>query len=240
MSARVLVVDDNPLDRRITCEAVSHLGYHVQAAEDGTVALALLAQEPGFDVVLLDLLMPGTDGFAVLEAMKADQHLRHLPVIVVSANDAMQDVVRSICMGATDHLTKPLETSLLAARLDASLAAKRLHDVELDHLAQVGRLTDAARAVQHGERDLSVLAPVAAREDDLGVLARVFGAMAAEVRAREEALREQADRLRIEVDRARVGSRVAEVTGTDGFRALADQAADLRRILADERGGTDG
>jgi two-component system, cell cycle response regulator len=238
VSARVLVVDDNPLDRRITCQAVARLGHRAEAAEDGDAALAVLAGDPAYDVVLLDLVMPGTDGFAVLAAMKADERLRHLPVIVVSVADAMDDVVHSIELGATDHLTKPLQAPLLEARLTASLASKRLRDVELDHLAQLERVISAAVALQHGSHDLSVLAPVAQRTDDLGTLARVFGRMAGEVRSREEALREQVDRLRIEIDRGRIGTRVAEVTESDHYRALAEQAAGLRRIIND--GSRDG
>lgn len=238
MNARVLVVDDNPLDRRITCQAVARLGHRAEAAADGDAALAVLAGDPAYDVVLLDLVMPGTDGFAVLTAMKADDRLRHLPVIVVSVADAMDDVVHSIELGATDHLTKPLHAPLLEARLTASLASKRLRDVELDHLAQVERVISAAVALQHGSHDLAVLDPVADRTDDLGTLARVFRRMAGEVRSREEALREQVDRLRIEIDRGRIGTRVAEVTESDHYRSLAEQAAGLRQIIND--GGRDG
>lgn len=180
--------------------------------------------------------MPGTDGFAVLDALRGDARLRHIPVIVISVADAMDDVVHSIELGATDHLTKPLQGPLLEARLTASLASKRLRDVELDHLAQVERVISAAVTLQHGGHDLEVLDPVAERTDDLGTLARVFRRMAGEVRAREEALRQQVDRLRIEIDHARTASRVAEVTDTDHYRSLADQAAGLRRIIS-EGGG---
>lgn len=239
MTARVLVVDDNPLDRRITCQAVSRLGHHADPAEDGDAALRILAGDPAYDVILLDLVMPGTDGFAVLEQIKADDRVRHVPVIVISVADAMDDVVHSIELGATDHLTKPLQAPLLEARLTASLASKRLRDVELDHLAQVERVISAAVTLQHGGNDLSVLDPVVERTDDLGTLARVFRRMASEVRAREEALRQQVDRLRIEIDRTRTASRVAEVTDTEHFRVLADQAAGLRRIIS-EGGRRDG
>ena len=239
MTARVLVVDDNPLDRRITCQAVSRLGHHADAAEDGDAALRILADDPAYDVILLDLVMPGTNGFAVLERIKADERVRHVPVIVISVADAMDDVVHSIELGATDHLTKPLQAPLLEARLTASLASKRLRDVELDHLAQVERVISAAVTLQHGGNDLSVLDPVVERTDDLGTLARVFRRMASEVRAREEALRQQVDRLRIEIDRTRTASRVAEVTDTEHFRTLADQAAGLRRIIS-EGGRRDG
>jgi CheY-like chemotaxis protein len=239
VTARVLVVDDNPLDRRITCQAVSRLGHHADPAEDGDAALRILAGDPAYDVILLDLVMPGTDGFAVLEQIKADDRVRHVPVIVISVADAMDDVVHSIELGATDHLTKPLQAPLLEARLTASLASKRLRDVELDHLAQVERVISAAVTLQHGGHDLSVLDPVAERTDDLGTLARVFRRMAGEIRAREEALRQQVDRLRIEIDRTRTASRVAEVTDTEHFRTLADQAAGLRRIIS-EGGRRDG
>ncbi|WP_194288528.1 response regulator [Ornithinicoccus halotolerans] len=237
MSARVLVVDDNPLDRAVACRAVAALGHHPEPAANGTEALGRLARDPHYDVVLLDLLMPGTDGFGVLEAMKADPGLTHLPVIVVSAADELDDVVHSIGLGATDHLTKPLQAPLLAARLRASLAQKRLRDVELDHLRQVDRVIAAAVALQEGAYDTSGLDPVASRHDSLGTLARVFRDMVTQVRAREEGLRRQLAELRIEIDRGQLSSRVAEVTDTEHYRTLAARADGLRRIITE--GGDD-
>jgi signal transduction histidine kinase len=135
--------------------------------------------------------MPEIDGFQVLKHMKADDTLRHLPVIVISALDEMGAVVRSIQMGATDHLIKPCDPFLLRARVNASLAAKRLRDQETAYLRHVDQLTRAAADLEAGTFAPECLAPVAARTDALGQLARVFQHMAHEVFAREQHLQHQ-------------------------------------------------
>ncbi len=159
--------------------------------------------------------------------------MRHLPVIIISGVDEVASVVRCIEMGATDYLPKPFQPAILRARLDASLAAKRLRDLELEYLEQVSRVTGAAAALEAGEADLSGLDSVAARDDALGVLARRFESMAREVVAREARLRDQVRELRIEIDHVREAQQVAEITETDFFRDLSGRAAELRRIMRD-------
>lgn len=227
---RVLVVDDGELNRRVLCRALEAEGHRPVPASNGREALALLAAEP-FDVVLLDLVMPEMDGYETLAALKADEATRHVPVIVVSGMDELDSVVRCIEMGATDFLPKPFNLSILRARLNASLAGKRLRDLELEYLEQVARVTDAATALEEDRFDPVVLESVAARDDELGVLARSFSRMAGEVRAREDRLRREVAELRIEIDEAKQAERVAEITGTDYFRDLRGRAADLRRMV---------
>ena len=132
----ILVVDDDSTNRTLRSTNLEEEGHSVEMAEDGLQALEILRARP-FDVVLLDLLMPKMDGFQVLEKMKADSTLRHIPVIVISALDEMESVIRCIEMGATDHLPKPFDPVLLHARINASLAAKRLHDQELEYLKRL-------------------------------------------------------------------------------------------------------
>jgi DNA-binding SARP family transcriptional activator/CheY-like chemotaxis protein len=134
---RVLVVDDSAVNRRLLVAALTGLGHVAHAAPNGRAALELLRSgtpEGGFDVVLLDLLMPVMDGFATLAAIKADPGLEHVPVIMVSAVPELDSVVRCIDLGATDYLAKPFSSAVLRARLRSSLAAKRLRDVERDRL----------------------------------------------------------------------------------------------------------
>ena len=131
--------------------------------------------------------------------------------------DEVASVVRCIEMGATDYLPKPFQPAILQARLDASLAAKRLRDLELEYLDQVSRVTGAAAALEAGESDLGVLESVAKREDALGVLARRFESMAREVLAREARLRDQVRELRSRSTTFGKGT-VAEITDTDFFR----------------------
>lgn len=132
----VLVVDDDAINRLLLATNLDEQGYTVVTAKDGQQALDLLHSQ-SFDVVLLDLLMPAMDGFEVLARMRQDPVLRHLPVIVISSLDEMDSNIRCIEMGATDYLTKPFDPVLLRARLNASLANKRLHDMEQAHLQEI-------------------------------------------------------------------------------------------------------
>lgn len=134
-TARVLVVDDNRLSRLTLTRSVEDQGHAVIGASGGREALDLL-REDALDVVLLDIVMPDLDGFAVLETMKGDAELKALPVIVISALDDQESVVRAIRMGAEDYLPKPFEPVILRARLEACLRRKRLRDLEQAHLRQ--------------------------------------------------------------------------------------------------------
>ena len=126
-----LVVDDSAVNRLILVRLLETLGLTVRQAENGARALdALVAAPTEVDVVLLDVLMPELDGYQTLAAMKADEATRHIPVLIVSGVEELDSVVRCIELGATDYLPKPINASILAARINASLAAKRLHDVE--------------------------------------------------------------------------------------------------------------
>ena len=230
---RFLVVDDNRMNRLKLARSLEEQGHHVTMAEDGQQALALL-RSTAFDVVLLDIMMPELDGYQVLAQMKSDAALRDIPVIVVSAVDEMESVVRCIEMGATDYLPKPFNAALLQARINASLAGKRLRDLEREYLEQVGHVIDAASAVEAGSFDVESLNAVASRGDALGSLARMFQQMAREIHVREQRLRQQIHLLRIEIDETRQAQKVAEITETDYFQKLRQQAAALRQIIAGE------
>ncbi len=135
-TAKILVVDDDALNRILIVTNLEEQGYQVLEAENGQEALDKLRRSE-FDLVLLDLLMPVMDGFETLRQIKADLNLRHLPVIVISALEEMDSVVRCIEMGATDHLPKPFDPLLLNARMNASLVSKRLRDLEQAYLQQI-------------------------------------------------------------------------------------------------------
>ena len=227
---RVLVVDDERLNRAILRAALTAQGHEVVEAVDGREALERLAEGP-IDVVLLDIVMPVLDGYETLAAIKVDPSLSRLPVIIISSVDEVPSVVRCIEMGATDYLPKPFQPTILRARIESSLASKRLRDLELEYLEQVSRVTGAAAALEAGSTDLGDLAAVAARDDALGVLARRFESMAREVVARETRLREQVRDLRIEIDQGRQARQVAEITETEFFRGLRGRADDLRRVM---------
>jgi two-component system, cell cycle response regulator len=239
MTDRALVVDDSRLNRLLLGRALTELGVEPVEAENGLRALEIMAETP-VDVVLLDLLMPVLDGYATLERLRADDSLRHIPVIVITAVDELDSVVRCIELGATDYLPKPFDAAILRARLVASLAGKRLRDLELEYLEQVGHVVRAASAVEAGEFDAVSLETVAARDDALGGLARTFARMADEVRAREARLQAEVRELRIEIDEARQSTKVAEITSSEYFKDLRSRAAELRRMVGDQGGGGGG
>jgi CheY-like chemotaxis protein len=233
--SRALVVDDNRVNRMLLGRALTELGIEPIEAENGLRALETMA-EVAVDVVLLDLLMPELDGYGTLERIRSDDALRHIPVIVITAVDELDSVVRCIELGATDYLPKPFEPAILRARVTASLAGKRLRDLELEYLEQVGHVIDAASAVESGEFDAISLDAVAARDDALGGLARTFARMADEVRAREARLRAEVRELRIEIDASRQSTKVAEITASDYFKDLRARAGELRRMVGHEEG----
>ena len=134
----VLVVDDDKMNRMMLGHNLAQEGYRAAMAEDGKQALEMLGSEP-FDVVLLDVVMPGMDGFEVLKHIKDDAELRHVPVIMISGLDDLEGVVRCIEMGAEDFLPKPFDPVLLRARINAGLAKKRLHELEREYHAAVER-----------------------------------------------------------------------------------------------------
>jgi adenylate cyclase len=141
----VLVVDDSRMNRMTLVRLLERLGHETVEAADGREALDLLAAGIPVDLVLLDLVMPRVDGFETLATMKADPALALLPVIVVSGLDDLDGIVRCIEMGAVDYLPRPIKPTLLQARVEATLADKRLRD-------------DNARLLQTVERQRTELA----------------------------------------------------------------------------------
>ena len=127
VASRILVVDDNASNRDLLSRRLQREGYRVTSVEGGAAALAMIAAE-GFDLVLLDLMMPGMSGFEVLNRLKADGGTRHIPVIMISALDELDSTVRCIEAGAEDYLPKPFNPVLLRARINACLEKKRLLD----------------------------------------------------------------------------------------------------------------
>mgnify|MGYP001817882328 FL=1 len=128
---RLLIVDDNKVNRLLLARHIDLLGHRFALAENGRVALEMLRSEP-FDLLLLDIEMPELDGFTVLEQLKADPALRDVPVIVTSSLEGMENIVRCIELGAEDYLPKPVNAVLLKARIGASLEKKRLRDEQRD------------------------------------------------------------------------------------------------------------
>ena len=125
----LLVVDDDAANRDVLSRRLKRQGHEVRTATSGREALELMG-ETAFEVVLLDIMMPDMDGYEVLGRIKGDARLRDIPVIMISAIDEVQSVVRCIEAGAEDYLAKPFDPTLLKARIGASLEKKRGRDRE--------------------------------------------------------------------------------------------------------------
>ena len=158
------VVDDYPENRDVLIEHLERQGHSTAEAEDGSHALELLSRE-AFDLVLLDVDMPEMDGYSVLARMKSDPKLRHLPVIMISAIDETETVIRCIEAGSEDFLPKPFDPTLLRARIDASLEKKFLRDQERTHLHRIEE-TQArlAKELQEAARYVASTLPPPMRE----------------------------------------------------------------------------
>ena len=166
----ILVVDDNEDNRAMLARRLARQGYEVLTAAGGQAALATLAARP-MDLVLLDVMMPDLDGYAVLQRLKADPALRDIPVLMISALDDMDSVVRCIQLGADDYLGKPFDPVLLQARIGACLEKKRLHDQEARHRRELAEWNDTL------ERRV---AEQVAQLEQLGRLKRFFSPQLAE------------------------------------------------------------
>ncbi len=161
--AALLVVDDNEDNRYTLTRRLKREGYtDLTTANDGQQALDLLSAR-SFDLVLLDVMMPGLNGYDVLERMRADARLRPIPVIMISALDEIDSVIRCVELGAEDYLSKPFNPTLLRARVAATLEKKRLRDEIVDALGQIEAELQAARDIQLSMVPNEFVAPTAAR-----------------------------------------------------------------------------
>lgn len=144
---KILVVDDNRLNRLKLGRGLENHGHQIALAENGIQALDML-KESLYDLILLDILMPEMDGYQVLEKLKADEELREIPVIVISAIDEMPSIIRCVEMGAEDYLPKPFDAVLLKARIGAALEKKQLRDKERLYTKSMERDLEIGRQIQ--------------------------------------------------------------------------------------------
>jgi adenylate cyclase len=134
--SRILIVDDTAANRDLLAPRLLREGHEVETAENATAALDRLVGAD-FDLILLDLIMPGMDGLELLSRLKSNLHTRHIPVIIISALDEVDSAIRCIEAGAEDYLPKPFNPVLLRARIDASLEKKWLRDRERSHFEEM-------------------------------------------------------------------------------------------------------
>jgi PAS domain S-box-containing protein len=131
----ILVVDDNETNCDLLKRQLERQGYTVTTTTKGQQALSLLAVQ-SFDLILLDIIMPGMSGFEVLQQLKTHQQWRQIPVLMISALDEIDSAARCIEMGAEDYLSKPFKPVLLRAKITTCLEKKRLREQQVLHLAQ--------------------------------------------------------------------------------------------------------
>jgi sigma-B regulation protein RsbU (phosphoserine phosphatase) len=141
-------VDDVEMNRDLLARRLTQQGHEVEMAGNGREALDVLRSGREFDLVLLDVMMPELDGYQVLEALRADATLRSLPVIMVSAVNEVESVVRCLEAGAEDYLAKPFNPVLLRARVGSTLERKRLRDVERLHAKSLERELEIGHNIQ--------------------------------------------------------------------------------------------
>ena len=166
-TGHILVVDDNRMNRIKISRSVQRFGHTVVMAANGQKALDALKNE-SFDLVLLDIFMPVMDGFEFLVQMKRDPTWQAIPVIVISALDELDNVMKCIELGAADYLPKRFDPRLLKARVNACLEKKRLHDEHAKCLQLVAHLTDAMKAIERKTFSPEILTNMAARRDEWG------------------------------------------------------------------------
>ena len=136
MPGRILVVDDNESNRELLARRLGKDGHRIDMAEDGRRALEMV-EEKAYDAILLDLMMPGLSGYDVLTRLKEQPRHADIPVIMISALNELDSVVRCIEAGADDYLPKPINATLLAARVDNSLERKQVRDRDRFYLRQI-------------------------------------------------------------------------------------------------------
>jgi CheY-like chemotaxis protein len=152
--ARILIVDDEPLNVDYLEQELESLGFVTETAANGVEALERVAAAPP-DLVLLDVMMPEMDGISALRVLKGDPETRLIPVVLMTALNAVEDRVRGIEAGADDFLSKPVDDRELMARIKTALSVKRAIDETVDELRST-----SAYLERYGrqERDVAILA----------------------------------------------------------------------------------
>lgn len=225
---RILAVDDDALNLDVLAQRLTRQGHLVSTAVNGQEALAKARQQP-FDLVLLDVMMPELDGYGALAALKADEQLRAIPVIMISALDELSSVVRCIEAGAEDYLPKPFNATLLRARVGACLEKKFAHDQEvaLYHRLVVSQQR-LDRELSQAHRQMAALDPELREDPRIAALLEAFQRMSGAVSRRETDLRATIQDLEIKINRQALSSQVTTIVADPTFTTLTERARAMR------------
>ena len=136
MAVTILIVDDEPFNVDLLEQQLEELGYDTQSAANGQEALDAVAAAPP-DLILLDVMMPVMDGFTVCRTLKDDPETHLIPIVIMTALDAVEDRVTGIKAGADDFLTKPVDERELEARIQTSLKLKMAMEAKVEEVGQI-------------------------------------------------------------------------------------------------------
>ena len=153
----ILVVDDTPDNLELMAELLRER-YTVKLAKDGAKALQLAAGTPPPDLILLDIMMPGLSGYDVMQQLKADEKTRHIPVIFLTAMNAVEDEQRGLEMGAVDYITKPISPPIVLARVADHLQLKAAADFLRDKSEFLAKEVDKRTRENQAIQDVTILA----------------------------------------------------------------------------------
>ena len=143
----LLVVDDNEMNRDMLSRRLSRRGHTVTTAENGQIALDLIEQN-SFDVILLDIMMPGISGIEVLKTLRQSYSHADLPIIMATAKSETEDMIDALKLGANDYVTKPLDFPVVLARVNTQLSLKRSQDALKSAHDRMKHDLEAAAAIQ--------------------------------------------------------------------------------------------
>jgi sigma-B regulation protein RsbU (phosphoserine phosphatase) len=232
---KILVVDDDPYNRDLLVQTLSRDGHILSTAENGEIALEMISSQ-AFDLVLLDIQMPGIDGHEVLRLFKGSQETALLPAIMISGLEDIDLVVECIEIGADDYLPKPCNLTLLRARVYSSLEKKFRYD---EDLALYRDLKQTQASIREQLVSAQKLASELSSDDDNEVtierLRQHFASMSTLLLEKDSALHETIQKLEVKISRQSVATQVRAITSDPAFKTLSERAR-LMRQRRQERG----
>ena len=242
----LLVVDDNADNREVLGRHLERQGHRVLIAENGRQALEMLAVRD-FDLLLLDIIMPQPNGFEVLRQVKTDQP--ELPVLMISALNEMESVVRCIEMGAEDFLPKPFNPVLLKARITACLEKKRFRDKELEYHKALAETNEQLKIANSNYMQMlgfvthELKAPLSAMQSMISLVMDGFAGEVPEkigryllrIKRNCEELQDMVKNY-LDLSRAERGELVANKVAMDFYQEVVVPSVDQAKAIFDSRG----
>ena len=232
---KILVVDDDPYNRDLLVQTLSRDGHILSTAENGEIALEMISNQ-AFDLVLLDIQMPGIDGHEVLRLFKGSQETALLPAIMISGLEDIDLVVECIEIGADDYLPKPCNLTLLRARVCSSLEKKFRYDEDLALYRDLKQTQASIREQLISAQKLA--SELSSDEDNEVTIERLrhhFTSMSALLLEKDSALHETIQKLEVKISRQSVATQVKAITSDPAFKTLSERAR-LMRQRRQERG----